>query len=354
MAKKPPTTGTFRCYGCDTLWVHWGAWCRGCGATDTIAFDPEADPDEAKDWETLEEDEPNEDEPIAAGNVIPTQKLAIPTGIAGYDGVLAGGYFKEVTGDRIRGGAYLFAGPRGSGKSRLTLASLSRPAKARLKVLYVSAEETAERLSMYIREADLSSKIHVYNTTDLDRALGLAEEGFKGIPGPMDILAIDSGQKMRMQGARRLTELSERVRDFCNTHPTVIVLLSQENRAGDPAGTNELGHDLDVILRITREADGVRFVRCDDKNRFGKDNGQWRYRIVEKKNGTRLVTVANPEPPSVELPPAAALPPSSVSPRVPMPKPPPIPQPPPKPKPPPRKLSAHPRLHIVPRPRDGT
>lgn len=349
---KPPEeqSGAFHCFNCDTIWTRWGAWCRGCGTTDTIAFDPDTDPEKAKNWDEQEESLNSEDEPITAGNVIPTQKLAIPTGIAGFDHVLGGGYFKEVTGDSIRGGAYLFGGPRGSGKSRLTLASFSRPAKARLKTLYISGEETAERLSMYVRDDDLSSKIGLYNTTDFDRAMGLAEDGFKGMPGPLDLVAIDSAQKMKMNGVRRLTELSERVRDFVSTHPTVIVLLSQENRTGDPAGTNELGHDLDVVLRIAREADGTRMLTCEHKNRFGKDDGRWRYRVVEKKNGIRLVTVTDPEPRVVEAPPAA-LPPAS--PRAPMPKPPPIPKPPPPPLPPPRRpLSKHPGLHIVPRLKD--
>jgi DNA repair protein RadA/Sms len=335
-SKIDSSTGAFRCYSCNATWVQWGAWCRACGAVDAVAFDPEADAATAKNWN--EEEQVNEDGPIAAGDVIPTQKLAIPTGLAGLDLVLAGGYYKEVTGGTIRGSAVLFTGPRGCGKSRLTLASLSRPAKSRLKVLYVSAEEVTERLSTYVRADDLSPKIGLYNTTDFDRALELAEEG------SIDILAIDSAQKMKVKGRRALNEISERVRDFASSHPTIIILLSQENRAGDPAGTNELGHDLDVVLKLARDADGTRILTCDNKNRFGRDDGQWRYRIVEKKNGTRLVTVADPLPPEPKALPA--LPPAA-PPRPPMPRPPPLPQPPPR-----RPLSRHPGLHIVPsRPR---
>jgi predicted ATP-dependent serine protease len=318
LSKMAPTkTGAFVCFSCSTVSAAWGAWCRACGYVGGIGFDPDASLDEVPI-----------DGPVTAGEIIPTEKLVIPTGIQGLDQVLGGGFFKEKTADRIRGSSVLFAGPRGTGKTHISLAALSRAAKARMKTLYLSAEETAERLSMYIHEGNLSSKIRLYHTSDFDRAIELAQG--------CDIVVFDSAQKFRLHGAKRLSEMSERIRDFVSTNPTVVLLLSQENRTGDPAGTNELGHDVDVVIRVSRNGE-IRTVTCEGKNRFGRDDGCWRYRIMDGKRGPRFETVE-------DAPPA---PPKPFAPE-PEPTPPPMPTPPPIPKPPRKLVSQHPRLHIVP------
>jgi DNA repair protein RadA/Sms len=332
MGKSAAKTGAFVCFACDAVSATWGAWCRACGYVGAIGFDPHAVFDELGDTSCQDGDEP-----IEAGNVIPTEKCPISTGIKGLDDVTDGGYFKEITGGSIRGSSVLVAGPRGGGKSRLILSSFSRPAKARMKCLYISAEETTERLSMYVRESGLSPKIRLCHSQDLDRALELARG--------MDLVALDSGQKFKRDGAKKLSQLSEAVRDFTKSNPTVIVVLSQENKTGDTMGTNELPHDLDVCLRVTREANGVRLLKCDAKNRFGRDDREWRFKIVDGAKGTRYETVENPPP---ALPPVLHPPPFAPAPTAPIPPASPMPRPPPIPKPQPRKpLSKHPGLHIV-------
>jgi DNA repair protein RadA/Sms len=359
--------GAFVCHACRNVTPQWGAWCRKCSYVGAIGFDPDARPSEIAD------DVPEVvDGPRAAGSIVPTEKLAIPTGLSGLDDVLTGGFYKEVTADQIRGSVIMLAGPRGSGKSRLLLAALSRPASAKLRCLYLTAEETAERLSMYVREGRLSPKIQIHETQEFETAMQFVEEGCRptaqaGRPArvkqrqPWDLVVLDSAQKFRLDGTRKLSRISEAVRDFTKQHPTVIVLLSQENRAGDPAGSNELGHDVDVVLRVARDKDGSRLLTCEGKNRFGRDDIEWRYRIVEGKTGPYFETV--PERPSAPMntspdtsPDTTTTPdrpivpfPPKVSGRT-IPKPPPIPVPPPKPPPPPRRpLSKHPGLHIVPR-----
>jgi hypothetical protein len=211
---------------------------------------------------------------------------------------------------------------------------------------------------MYIKEGRLSPKIHLYGTTDFERAIGLAGDGFKGCPGPLDIVVFDSAQKFKLKG--RLREVSEGVRNFTSTHPTIIILLSQENRAGDPSGTNELASDLDVVLRVSRQGAEIRLLECMHKNRFGRDDGRWLFRIDEGKKGLSFTTLEEPPPeekqvppPPFEKPPLTSVTPPWSHPRAPAPKPP-MPVPPPLPKPPPRRpLSKHPGLHIVPsRPKD--
>jgi DNA repair protein RadA/Sms len=325
--------GAFVCHACQAVTPEWQAWCRSCEYVGGVGFDPNAVPNATQE-------EMNEDDPIEAGNVIPTEKKSISTGLAGFDDVTAGGYHKEITGDSLlRGSSVLVTGIRGGGKTRLVLATFSTPAKSRMRCLYVSAEETKERVSMYVAQSNLSPKIQLCQTQDLERALELAE--LKKI----DLLAIDSAQKFRVGGMKRLVHLSEAVRDFTKTHPTVIVVLSQENKTGDAAGANDLPHDLDVILRVTREADGVRVLKCDAKNRYGHDDHEWRFRIVETPKGTHYETVKEqPAIPVIPVMPPPAAPFATLStPKPPMPRPPPIP------KPVSRPVSRHPGLHIVPR-----
>lgn len=203
---KKSTSGAFVCHACGAATAEWAAWCRACNYVGAIGWQAEF----VKSLLSIEE--PDLDAPVMASSVTPTEKICIPTGIVGVDRVLTGGFYKEKTEGDVRGSTVLLSGRRGGGKSRLTLAALSKPARSK-KVLYVSSEEQVERLARYIKEGGLSDKIHLYHTLEFERAVALAVEGFKGMRGPFDLVAFDSAQKFKLEGGRKLTKLSDMLRE---------------------------------------------------------------------------------------------------------------------------------------------
>ena len=286
---KPNTnkSGAFVCHACGAATAEWAAWCRACNYVGAIGWQAEF----VKSLLSIEE--PDLDAPVMASSVTPTEKICIPTGIVGVDRVLTGGFYKEKTEGGVRGSTVLLSGRRGGGKSRLTLAALSKPARSK-KVLYVSSEEQVERLARYIKEGGLSDKIHLYHTLEFERAVALAVEGFKGMRGPFDLVAFDSAQKFKLEGGRKLTKLSDMLRETTKNHPIIAVLLSQENAQGDPSGTNELGHDADVVLRVERHDNNTRTLSCVAKNRFGADDGEWAFGISSTASGIRFTDAERP------------------------------------------------------------
>lgn len=283
-------TGAFVCHACGAATAEWAAWCRACNYVGAIGWKRGAQIDETPDVEP----ETDSDEPVAARNVVPIETICIPTGLVGLDRVLAGGFFKEKTAHGILGSTVLISGRRGGGKSRVALAALSKPAKLGLKTLYISSEETADRLSRYVREGGLSDKINLYHTLEFERGIDLAINGFKGVRGPLDIVVFDSGQKFRLEGGRKLSKLSDMLRETTKKHPIIAVLLSQENAQGDPSGTNELGHDADVVLRVERHDNKTRTLSCVAKNRFGTDDGEWTFGIASTASGIRFTDAERP------------------------------------------------------------
>ena len=283
-------TGAFVCHACGAATAEWAGWCRACNYVGAIGWKRGVQVDE----EPSIEPEGDLDGPMVAGDVTPTEKICVPTGIVGFDRVLTGGFYKEKTGEGIRGSTVLLSGRRGGGKSRVTLAALSKPANRRMKCLYVSSEEQIERLSRYVREGGLSDKIHLYHTLEFERGVDLAVNGFRGVKGPLDIVVFDSAQKFKLEGGRKLTKLSEMLREVTKSYPIVGVLLSQENAQGDPFGTNELGHDADVVLRVERHDNNTRTLSCVAKNRFGADDGEWAFGISSTASGIRFTDAERP------------------------------------------------------------
>jgi DNA repair protein RadA/Sms len=283
-------TGAFVCHACGAATPEWAGWCRACNYVGAIGWKRDARVNE----EPSIEPEGDLDGPMVAGDVTPTEKICVPTGIVGFDRVLTGGFYKEKTGEGIRGSTVLLSGRRGGGKSRVTLAALSKPANRRMKCLYVSSEEQIERLSRYVREGGLSDKIHLYHTLEFERGVDLAVNGFRGVKGPLDIVVFDSAQKFKLEGGRKLTKLSEMLREVTKSYPIVGVLLSQENAQGDPSGTNELGHDADVVLRVERHDNNTRTLSCVAKNRFGADDGEWTFGISSTASGIRFTDAERP------------------------------------------------------------
>jgi len=283
------TEGCYLCRACGCAQPLWTALCHGCGVVGTLTFE------EGKLVEEFGGDDESRDEKesdtlrgaVPLGSVVPSEREVIPTHIPGLDRILEGGLTREIKKDGTRSGtSVLLWGTKGGGKTRLALQILSGPARrsglrgARYKCSFISGEEDEHRIARYAQEMNVSKKVGVLATHDLNYAL---QEAAKA-----DLTVLDSVQQLAdpdysgaIGSARQVHHVVQRVLDFVKTHPTVVILLSQVTTTGEAKGGSSLGHDTDVSLKVAKYGGEDRAVLIAGKNRFGSATGVWRFRIEE-------------------------------------------------------------------------
>lgn len=275
------TEGYFLCRACGGKQKLWSARCRKCGVVG--AFTHEVG--EAESETVIEEPFPEEVDmsiPVAAGDITPPECERISTKLDGLDAVLGGGLPREILSDgRRRGTSILLWGRKGAGKTRLAIMMLSGPARrsgpsgAKYKTLYITGEETPDRVSRYIHDLKASKRIAACGTTDINVAMDRAQS--------YDIVVLDSAQtfsdpkhKGGLGSRGQMDLVVHRVLELTRTTGTIVILLSQVTASGAAKGGAVSGHITDVSLYMAKNGESRRTVRIDGKNRFGPVDVSWR------------------------------------------------------------------------------
>jgi len=186
-----------------------------------------------------------------------------PSGIAEFDRVLGGGI--------VPGAAILLSGEPGVGKSTLLLEVASRAARARSRVLYVSAEESVNQVKM---RAERTGAMH-------DHLFLASETDLATIVGQIDavdpqLVIVDSVQTVSSSNGEGLPGGPSQVREVASTLIRVakdrnlpVILVGHVTKDGSIAGPRLLEHLVDVVCQFEGDRQtALRFVRAL-KNRFG-------------------------------------------------------------------------------------
>ncbi|GAB3615496.1 DNA repair protein RadA [Okibacterium endophyticum] len=186
-----------------------------------------------------------------------------PTGIDEFDRVLGGGI--------VPGAAILLSGEPGVGKSTLLLEVASRAAKAKSRVLYVSAEESVNQVKLRAkRTGALTENLFLASETDLAVVLGQIDEVRP------DLLIVDSVQTVSSSASDGLAGQPSQVREVAQTLIRIakeralpVLLVGHVTKDGSIAGPRLLEHLVDVVCQFEGDRHtSLRFVRAL-KNRFG-------------------------------------------------------------------------------------
>jgi len=192
----------------------------------------------------------------------------VPSGIAEFDRVLGGGV--------VPGAAILLSGEPGVGKSTLLLEVASRAARRGLRVLYVSAEESASQVRLRAeRTGALSSEngadeLYLAAETDLATILGQVD-----VVQP-ELLIVDSVQTVSSAMSDGAAGQPAQVREVAGTLTRVakerglpVLLVGHVTKDGSIAGPRLLEHLVDVVCHFEGDRQtALRFIRAQ-KNRFG-------------------------------------------------------------------------------------
>lgn len=253
---KAPAKDPYRCSECG-----WGStkWVGRCG--------------ECQAWGSVEEIAAPKRLSLVAGSVsqpaVPIGQVSTESarsrtsGVAELDRVLGGGL--------VPGAAILLTGEPGVGKSTLLLSVAAESARAKMRALYVSGEESASQIRL---RADRLKAI--------DPSLWLAAENDLGaIIAHLDsvqpeLLIIDSVQTISSSavdgapgGVTQVREIAAALIRITKERNITLVLVGHVTKDGSIAGPRILEHLVDVVLNFEGERHSrLRLIRST-KNRFG-------------------------------------------------------------------------------------
>jgi DNA repair protein RadA/Sms len=253
MARSDKTL--FECTACGAQSPKWLGKCSGCNA-----------------WSTLVEVVPRDAKARAAAESarspqqlesVPTDRVArISSSFAELDRVLGGGL--------VPGAAVLVGGDPGIGKSTLLLQACLGMAKAKIRVLYVSGEESASQVALRASRLGGAKGVELLCTTELaDVEAALERERYA-------VVVVDSIQTLRASelesspgSVAQLREVSLRLVERAKARDTALFLIGHVTKDGAIAGPKVLEHLVDVVLAFEGDSTHSYRVLRGQKNRFG-------------------------------------------------------------------------------------
>ncbi len=280
MAKKNGAV-MWKCSKCSYSQGSWLGRCPECG-----------------EWNTMEESviDSNAVTKAGRGSVVSQKAKPVPlssvasqesprifTGIDELDRVLGGGAAKR--------SAVLLGGEPGIGKSTLLIQMASKLASKKMKVLYVSGEESAGQIKERAERLELNTDgIEVLCTMRLEDILSTLDE-----KNPV-VTIIDSIQTVYTLEAGIVPGSVTQVKYCANEliswvkeRDAVLIMTAHVTKEGTIAGPKTLEHMVDTVISFERNNDDVRFLHAQ-KNRFGSVDELGIFNMTEKG----LVPVLNP------------------------------------------------------------
>ncbi len=266
-------------YICSNCGFGSGSWigkCPDCGQWNTLKEQPNFEKSPNKKGESVKKITIT-----SLSKIKNSTKSRLSTGIFEFDRVLGGGV--------VPGEVILLTGQPGIGKSTLVLQAFQK-----LKVLYISGEESAEqvknraeRLSVNLDNLSFSSDLQIES---IIRSL---EE----IKDEIEIVIIDSVQTIYSKdiggpvaGVSQLKEVTKKIINFAKETKISVLLIGHINKEGDVAGPKTLEHFVDCVLELEGEKiSNFRLLRAS-KNRFGSTDEIGIFEMKQKG----LTEVKNP------------------------------------------------------------
>ena len=269
----------YRCSECGAQVAKWAGQCGECGAWNTLEESARVDVGGASRFGGVAPSSMVRD--LARIDVREVRRIGGQS--AEFNRVLGGGL--------VHGSAVLLGGDPGIGKSTLLLQHLV-DIGARMPVLYVSGEESAEQVAMRAKRLNLrGAQLRVMAENRLEAVLEVAAR-----ESPK-VLVADSIQTLYAEAVgsapgsvSQVRECAARLVRYAKQSGCVVLLVGHVTKEGAIAGPRILEHMVDCVLYFEGDtASSFRLIRAI-KNRFGAVNEIGVFAMGEHG----LIDVANP------------------------------------------------------------
>ncbi len=185
----------------------------------------------------------------------------------------------------VKGGVYLISGTPGVGKSTLLLQIAQKVTKYGFNVVYVSAEESLNQVSMRAKRLGVND-IFVVSDNDIDSIMEMA------CSVKPDMLIIDSIHTVHSNeldalsgGVQQVRYSAERIIEIAKVYNIATIIVAHVTKEGNIAGPKMLEHMVDSVLFLDGEEDN-RVLKIQ-KNRFGSSEESL---IMEmRKDGLKVI-----------------------------------------------------------------
>jgi len=205
----------------------------------------------------------NKEKPELLKDIQLKDDIRISTNISEFDRILGGGL--------VQGSLVLIAGDPGIGKSTILLQTGGELCECGKKVLYVSAEESANQIKLRAERLQINSNnLYIYPQTSMENIKSQIDE-----IAP-DVVVVDSIQAIYSQNVASTAGSVSQIRECCNllmhiakTKNITVLVIGHVTKEGSIAGPKVLEHMVDTVIYF--EGDKYKSYRMlrSMKNRFG-------------------------------------------------------------------------------------
>lgn len=289
MAKKKSLV--YYCTECGTESAKWQGQCPGCGAWNTMEEAPVMKTSTGKEKVIM----PSElAKPTKMREIETENTPRLQTGIQELDRVLGGGI--------VAGSLVLVGGDPGIGKSTLLLQVCRNLAEHKVKVLYISGEESLQQIKIRAeRIGTFGDSLSLLCETNLDTIRRVIDRE------KPEIVVIDSIQTMYNEDVSSAPGSVSQVRESTGTLMQIakglgisIFIVGHVTKEGVVAGPRVLEHMVDTVLYFEGDRHAAYRILRGVKNRFGSTNeiGVFEMRgdgLTEVENPSEFMLSGKPE-----------------------------------------------------------
>lgn len=226
----------------------------------------------------------NTEKPKLLKEIKVDESVRVSTNISEFDRILGGGF--------VQGSLVLLAGDPGIGKSTITLQTCGELCKNNKKVLYISAEESANQLKLRADRLQINSdNLYIYPQTNMENIKTQIEEIMP------DFVVVDSIQAIYSNNVASTAGSVSQIREGCNmlmhiakSKNITTIVIGHVTKDGNIAGPKVLEHMVDTVIYF--EGDKYKSYRMlrSMKNRFGNTSEVG----IFEMHSTGLKEVKNP------------------------------------------------------------
>ncbi|MBL7892035.1 MAG: DNA repair protein RadA, partial [Bacteroidia bacterium] len=276
------TKTTYFCQNCGAQSPKWVGRCPSCNEWNTFVEEVIQRGDEAKTPGIVSTSTQRSQKPQLVSEISIGTEHRIPLGDKELDRALGGGL--------VPGSLILFGGEPGIGKSTLML-QLALNLK-KLKVLYVSGEESEQQIRMRAERIGMNNaNCYILTETSTQNIFKQIE-----ILEPQ-VLIIDSIQTLHSAhiesspgSVSQIRECAGEILRYAKESNTPVFLIGHITKDGSLAGPKVLEHMVDTVLQFEGDRNHVYRLLRTIKNRFGSTNELGIYEM----QGNGLREVSNP------------------------------------------------------------